>query len=162
MGRGAHILTPDIGNAVHIIMERSTAKTMECYVEFLTVADALATFSRLNHFQEGGRYPRIGNRHVIIEMSSQDALLKDMFPRAKCVIWESGLPRVTPNTDSYSTGFQGFLTSEELLGVIRHAENPHRVWYLQFRNKETSLMMIIITFSHPLQPNRLNVPMSVL
>ncbi|OXV11987.1 hypothetical protein Egran_00251 [Elaphomyces granulatus] len=126
MGRGAHILTPDIGNAVHIIMERSTAKTMECYVEFLTVADALATFSRLNHFQEGGRYPRIGNRHVIIEMSSQDALLKDMFPRAKCVIWESGLPRVTPNTDSYSTGFQGFLTSEELLGVIRHAENPHR------------------------------------
>jgi hypothetical protein len=134
MGRGARIIPPDIGSAVHIIMERSTAKTMECYVEFLTVADAQAVFNRLSHFQEGGRYPRVGNRHVILEMSSQDALLKDMFPRAKNVIWEDGSPRVTPNTDAYSTGFQGFLTSEELLGVIRHAENPHRVWCLRFRN----------------------------
>ncbi|RAH66791.1 uncharacterized protein BO66DRAFT_380577 [Aspergillus aculeatinus CBS 121060] len=114
------------GQAVHIIMERSTAKTMDCYVEFATPGDAKETVKRIDRIQETGRPPRLGNRHVDVEISSQDALLRDLFPRAKCVHWQAGMPTVLRNNDPYSTGFAGFFTSEEIIGAIRHAEMPHR------------------------------------
>lgn len=108
-------------------MERSTAKTMDCYVEFNDVDDAKAAVNRINRIYETGRAPRIGNRHVDVELSSQDALLKDLFPRAKCIVWENGSPVRVPNTDLYSSGFTGFFTSEEIIGCLRHAEMPQRV-----------------------------------
>ncbi|KAH8431598.1 uncharacterized protein LDX57_009256 [Aspergillus melleus] len=107
-------------------MERSTAKTMDCYVEFESTTNAEETVNRINRIYETGRPPRLGNRHVDVELSNQDALLKDLFPRAKCVVWENGLPIAMSNTDPCSTGFAGFLTSEEIVGAIRHAEIPHR------------------------------------
>lgn len=108
-------------------MERSTAKTMDCYVEFETPSDAQETVDRVNKVYEVGRAPRLGNRHVEVEFSNQDQLLKDLFPRAKCVVWNKGFPCALVNTDPYSTGFAGFFTSEEIIGAIRHAEIPHRV-----------------------------------
>jgi hypothetical protein len=108
-------------------MERSTAKTMDCYVEFDTAADAKEVVTRINRIYETGRAPRLGNRHVDVETSSQDALLKDLFPRAKCVVWKDGVPIVVANTDPYSSGFTGFFTREEIVGAMRHAEIPHRV-----------------------------------
>lgn len=108
-------------------MERSTGKTMDCYVEFLTPTDAQETVTRINQVYESGRPPRLGCRPVEVELSSQDALLKELFPRAKCISWVNGMPHVIPNTDPYSTGFQGFFTSEEIVGLIRHAETPQRV-----------------------------------
>ena len=108
-------------------MERSTAKTMDCYAELETVQDARDTVVRINKIFETGRAPRLGNRVVDVELSSQDELLKDLFPRAKCLIWKNGIPIALENSDFYSTGFAGFLTSEEIYGAIRHAEIPHRV-----------------------------------
>ena len=112
-------------------MERPTAKTMDCYVELETPKDARETVIRINKMHEIGRPPRMGNRHIDVELSDQDALLKDLFPRAKCIYWKNGVPIVLPNTDPYSTGFDGFFTSEEIIGAIRHAEVPHRVSLLQ-------------------------------
>ncbi|KAA8643444.1 hypothetical protein EYZ11_008422 [Aspergillus tanneri] len=126
VGRQARLITPDKGCAIHIIMERSTAKTMDCYVEFETKTNAQETVNRINQIYETGRPPRLGNRHVDVELSSQDALLKNLFPRAKCVSWKDGIPYALPNTDPYSTGFAGLFTSEEIVGAIRHAEMPHR------------------------------------
>lgn len=100
---------------------------MDCYVEFATPGDAKETVKRIDRIQETGRPPRLGNRHVDVEVSSQDALLRDLFPRAKCVHWQAGMPTVLRNNDLYSTGFAGFFTSEEIIGAIRHAEMPHRV-----------------------------------
>lgn len=108
-------------------MERSTAKTMDCYIEFQTVSDAEETVTRVNKISETGRAPRLGNRVVYVELSDQDELLKDLFPRAKCISWKDGMPTALPNRDPYSTGFSGLFTSEEILGSIRHAEIPHRV-----------------------------------
>ena len=121
------MITPDVGCAIHVIMERSTSKTMDCYVEFMNQADADAAVDRINRVNETGRPPRLGSRHVDIESSSQDALLKDLFPRAKQVVWNNGVPQLTPNVDPYSTGFQGFFTHEEIFLLIRHAEQPQRV-----------------------------------
>lgn len=127
LGRQTRILRGDPGSAIHIIMERSTAKTMDCYVELETPEDVQDTVTRINRVQELGRPPRLGARHVDVEISSQDVLLKELFPRAKCVVWRGGSPQVMPNTDPYSTGFQGFFTGEEMVGMVRHAETPQRV-----------------------------------
>ncbi|GAB1197124.1 hypothetical protein APSETT444_006414 [Aspergillus pseudonomiae] len=127
VGRPARLIK---GCPIHIIMERSTAKTMDCFVETETQEAAQRTVDRINSIYETGRAPRLGLRRVDVEYSNQDALLKDLFPRAKCIAWEDGMPRELPNTDPYSTGFSGFITSEEIVGAIRHAEIPHRFpWY---------------------------------
>lgn len=126
MGRHAGILGPELGGGIHIIMERSTAKTMDAFVEFKSQKDAEIAARRLS-FTESGRYPRLGTRHVDITLSSPDELLHDLFPRAKCIQWQNGMPKLLPNTDPYAAGFQGFLTSEEIRGLVAHAKNPARV-----------------------------------
>ncbi|KAH1602698.1 hypothetical protein KXX44_003524 [Aspergillus fumigatus] len=126
LGRQARLITPQQGCAIHIIMERSTAKTMDCYAEFQSANDAEETATRINRIYETGRAPRLGNRSVDVEFSNQDALLKDLFPRAKCIIWKDAMPTAVPNDDPFSTGFSGFFTSEEIVNAIRHAEIPHR------------------------------------
>ncbi|EFQ98362.1 hypothetical protein MGYG_01393 [Nannizzia gypsea CBS 118893] len=125
LGRRAKLLPESRGTSIHVIMERSTAKTMDCYIELLTQADAEEALSWVNR-NLPAHSPRLGDRHVHVEMSSQDELLHVMFPRAKCVLWKNGIPEIQPNTDRYSTGFQGFLTNEELFCMVHYAEAPKR------------------------------------
>ncbi|KXG54358.1 Nucleotide-binding, alpha-beta plait [Penicillium griseofulvum] len=126
LGRSANLLPSSQGCPIHIMMERSTGKTMDCFVEFPTQKDAEDAFERINRTYDVGSTPRMGNRHVDIEVSTPAKLLKATFPRAKCISWESGKPVQLPNKDSWSTGFDGFLTDEELFCLTRHAEQPHR------------------------------------
>lgn len=126
MGRDAKLRSEEFGTPIHIIMERSTAKTFDCFIEFINEAAARDAFEWVNHCLPV-HSPRLGSRHVHVEMSSHDELLQTIFPRAKCVTWQNGMPVVRQNTDPYSTGFQGFLTTEEMYCMIRHAEFPRRV-----------------------------------
>ncbi|CDM27316.1 hypothetical protein DTO013E5_4468 [Penicillium roqueforti] len=126
LGRSANLLPSSQGCPIHIIMERSTGKTMDCYVEFPTKKDAEETVDRINRAYDVGSTPRMGSRHVDIELSTPAKLLKAAFPRAKCISWEDGNPVQLVNKDSWSTGFDGFLTDEELFCLTRHAEQPHR------------------------------------
>ncbi|KAJ5092588.1 hypothetical protein NUU61_007458 [Penicillium alfredii] len=126
LGRSAGLISPPEGTPVHIIMERSTGKTMDCYVEFVTLNDARDTVTRINRSAEYGRLPRMGSRHVEVTLSSQDELMQALFPRAKCIKWVNGKPLEQENTDWWSTGFNGFLTDEELFCVFHHAEAPQR------------------------------------
>ncbi|KAJ5283006.1 hypothetical protein N7497_001831 [Penicillium chrysogenum] len=126
LGRGANLLPSSQGCPIHIIMERSTGKTMDCYVEFPTQKDAEDTVNRVSRAYDAGSAPRMGSRHVDIELSTPAKLLKAVFPRAKCISWEGGKPVQLVNKDSWSTGFDGFLTDEELFCLTRHAEQPHR------------------------------------
>ncbi|KAJ5932042.1 hypothetical protein N7516_006531 [Penicillium verrucosum] len=126
LGRSATLLPSTQGCPIHIIMERSTGKTMDCYVEFATVKDAQDTVDRINRTYDAGSAPRMGSRHVDLELSTPAKLLKATFPRAKCISWEDGNPVQLVNKDPWSTGFDGFLTDEELFCLTRHAEQPHR------------------------------------
>ncbi|KAJ5952900.1 Nucleotide-binding alpha-beta plait [Penicillium vulpinum] len=126
IGRSANLLPSSQGCPIHIIMERSTGKTMDCYVEFRNIKDAEDTVKRINHTYDAGSTPRMGNRHVDIELSTPAKLHKAIFPRAKCISWENGKPVQLVNKDEWSTGFDGFLTDEELFCLVRHAEQPHR------------------------------------
>jgi len=102
---------------------------MDCYAEFQTHADARDTANRINRIYESGRPPRLGNRHVDVDLTNQNELLKDLFPRAKCIVWRGGMPYPQENSDPYCSGFTGFFTAEEIILAIRHAEIPHRVSY---------------------------------
>ncbi len=121
------------GTPIHIIMERSTSKTMDCYVEMKTHGAAVEQFRRHWDNVTGGsnRPPRIGHRLINVDVVTEDELMKDLFPRAKCVRWENGRPIIMENDDPYSTGFTGYFTNEEMVGLVRHAEHPNRVSILR-------------------------------
>lgn len=107
-------------------MERSTSKTMDAYVELQCPEAALQQSLRHENLIASGKHPKLGTRHVGLEVSSQDELLGDLFPRAKSIKWAGGVPAVLENDDPYSAGFTGFFTVEEMVGLLRHAEYPQR------------------------------------
>lgn len=124
-----HLINAHVeGYPVHIIMERSTGKTMDCYVEFKTPVLAANDWEHSFGLKRMS-VPKIGSRNVEVILSNQAELMKDMFPRAKCVHFdpELGTPTLIPNRDVYSSGYKGFLTTEELTCMVRHAETPQRV-----------------------------------
>ena len=130
LGRNARLVQQPQGSpwyAIHIIMERSTAKTMDCFVEFETQKDADHAVDRFKRQCLTHRHPRIGDRHVDMTESSQAALMKELFPRAKCVRWEGQDPHPYETTEPYNSGFKGFTNSEEMVMTVKHAEVPQRV-----------------------------------
>ena len=105
-------------------MDRLTGKTMDCYVEFFSYGDAQAA---LNKCLVRGSQLRLGDRVVDVSLSSQDELLRELFPRAKNCMWQNGRPKILESNEPYNTGFKTFITNEELLQLVSHAEKPHRV-----------------------------------
>lgn len=127
LGRGNRTMPSRQGPTIHIIMERSTGKTMDCFVEYPSEKDAKDIVDRINRNYDFGSAPRMGSRHVDVELSSPAKMMKAIFPLAKCIAWVDAKPVRLENTDEWSTGFNGFLTDEELFCLTRHAEQPHRV-----------------------------------
>ena len=106
-------------------MDRATGKTQDCYVEFFSTGDAQAWVKVIN--TRSNVVNRIGDRVLDASLSSQDELLKELFPRAKNVAWKDGQPTFERSNDPYNTGFKTFVSAEELQVLVRHAEQPHRV-----------------------------------
>ncbi|KAK4948271.1 hypothetical protein LTR10_012805 [Elasticomyces elasticus] len=139
VGRNAQIVSQPPGSpyfAVHVIMERHTGKTMDAFIEFSRSGEAQYVVSQFNKRMLTGRHPRLGDRHVEVEISSQEDLMGEMFPRAKNVVWEGATPRILANNEMYyantpSAGFTGFLQTEEIVMMIKHAETPHRSPFAQ-------------------------------
>ncbi|KUJ23348.1 uncharacterized protein LY89DRAFT_573685 [Mollisia scopiformis] len=128
LGRNARIISEQDFEPVHIVMERVTSKTLDCYVEFADLNEAVAAVNRYENNRMTGRNGRLGQRHVDMELSSQDALMKDLFPKAKNVNWRDGKPTIIPTNphDKYNSGFQGFISKEELVMLVKHVETPQR------------------------------------
>ncbi|KAJ5249204.1 hypothetical protein N7468_000655 [Penicillium chermesinum] len=154
IGSNAHLrVMPQNGvvkienHPIHIIMERSTGKTMECYVEFKDCKEAKLAVSRVTRGSDVGLGPRMGIRHVDVSLSSPDMLMKAIFPLAKCIRWKNGRPiQVAQQPDEpWSTGFKGFLTPEEMFGCVRHAENPGRS---SFSNKVPPALLRVYVHHH--------------
>ena len=128
LGRNAKVVTQDLGTPIHIIMDRSTGKTMDCWVEFFSTGDAHAAVNKLiyrGHQLKLGSPPM--DRAVTLEVSTQEELMKQIFPRAKNVAWNGCSPFILKSTEPYNSGFKSFLTGEEMVMLVRHAEQPHRV-----------------------------------
>ena len=106
-------------------MDRSTGKTMDCYIEFFSGPDARVCVNALNLRPTGQN--RIGDRVVDVSMSNQEELMRELFPKAKNVRWDGARPVIQEATELFNTGFKTFVSSEELGCLVRHAEQPHRV-----------------------------------
>lgn len=127
LGRNSMILN-DNQEPVHIIMERVTSKTLDAYVEFVTTEDALKAVQRHTRALNSGRPNRLGERPVDIELSSQNKLMKDLFPLASGVCWDGPKPVIkAPVPNEPWTRFKGFITEEEMTMLVKHVEVPHRV-----------------------------------
>ena len=121
------MIAPHQGPAIHIIMERGTGKTSCCFVEFESPLEAMLAFNRFTDAKNRGNPRRIRERNVIMEPSSQEELMKAMFPRARCVVWRGQCPELRGPANQYESGFKAFLTSEEIVMTVKLAESPQRV-----------------------------------
>lgn len=74
------LLLPKVGYTIHNIIEQSTIKTIDTYIKFLTPKDTKDTICCLNSIFKS-KYPLYyGYYYVNINLSSQNILLKDLFP----------------------------------------------------------------------------------
>lgn len=123
MGRNSKVLN-DVQEPVHIIIERVNAATREAYVEFMDEKSAEDVIERFDLDKKDGHGPRLGEYPVRYELSSQAALMKTLFPRAKGVQWIGATPHIIPSHQiRYSWDlFKGFITPEEMSMLAKHGE----------------------------------------
>ncbi|KAI0894431.1 hypothetical protein F4806DRAFT_498211 [Annulohypoxylon nitens] len=122
LGRAAKSLN-DRDEPVHIIMDRMTCKTIECFVEFTTFDEAVQIVSKhQNGLENGTHVPKIGNRDVELTISSQANLMKRLFPQAKGVRWQESPFQITRDSPIQWENYQGFVTQEELTMLCKHVE----------------------------------------
>lgn len=122
VGGNAKILN-DKDEPIHIMMERITAKTGSAYVEFYDFDSAVKVVEKHRQAKAHGKPIRINTRIVTVTISSQDALLKELFPYARQVDWIGGTPVIQVPPEE----FKGFVTEEELISLVKNIEFPHRV-----------------------------------
>ncbi|OAP56924.1 hypothetical protein AYL99_09036 [Fonsecaea erecta] len=148
----SHLIEAHVaGCPIHIIMERSTGKTMDCYVEIIAPHTAAQDWEHAFGLKLM-RIPKIGQRNVEVTLSNQGELMKDMFPRAKCIHFDAeqfGAPRLVPNRDIFSSGYKGFMTNEELTCMVRHAEYPQRSQFANRSMQRTFESMISTLYKFP-------------
>uniref|UniRef100_A0A8H7K220 RRM domain-containing protein n=1 Tax=Bionectria ochroleuca TaxID=29856 RepID=A0A8H7K220_BIOOC len=126
LGRNSKILN-DSDEPVHIIMERVTSKTMDAYVEFCTLEDAMKAVERHHLNIMNGRVSRLGDRPVDVELSDQGCLMKDLFPLAVGIFWDGSRPEFkAQKPDQPWENFKGFISEEEMTMLVKHVEVPHR------------------------------------
>ncbi|KAF4119867.1 hypothetical protein GMORB2_3555 [Geosmithia morbida] len=126
LGRNSKMLN-DVDEPVHIIMERITSKTMDAYVEFCTLEDAMKAVEKHVFHVNSGRAGRLGDRNVDVELSSQARLMHDLFPLATGVVWDGAAPQFKPHDGQYPwNNFKGFISEEEMIMLVKHVKVPHR------------------------------------
>jgi hypothetical protein len=125
-GRVVRLLN-DNEEPVHIILEKVTAKTQDAYAEFESPEDAVKALRRIQENVANGRPPRIGNRQVTVEFSSQAALMKDLFPVAHGVTWQESHPVIVTDSPFPINNFKCFTSEEENNQLSRHFECFGRV-----------------------------------
>ena len=128
-------------------MERVTSKTMDAYVEFCTLEDAMRAVERHVNNVVNCRPSRLGDRAVEVELSSQGSLMRDLFPLATGVIWDGATPEFKPyNVNEPWENFKGFIAEEEMIMLVKHVEVPHRVSFTMLLFVPVADIPIAVTF----------------
>lgn len=127
--------------AVHLVMERESGKTLDAFVELDSPGAAADLVARLGYQKH-----RVQQRHVRIMLSSQESLMKALFPKAKCVEWMGVNPIVMQPPDEYTSGFKFFVSDEELVRMVAHAQVPSRSPFATRTPQRTYEAMISLLF----------------
>jgi hypothetical protein len=118
----------DREEGIHIIVDRASGKTLDAYVEFNSMRDASNIVNKHAQVLINGRYSKIGDRPVEIELSSQSALMKEIFPFARGIIWNGAVPELQRPTQGQPwTVFKGFITEEQMTQLVKANEAPPKV-----------------------------------
>lgn len=117
-------------------MERMTGKTMDAYVEFCTLEDAMRAVEKHHRSHKEGRPSHIGQRVVNVSLASQAELMQDLFPFACGIAWNGANPEIQPNNhDEPWKNFKGFVSEEEMTMLAKHAKVPNRVSMISLRKR---------------------------
>ena len=140
--------------AVHIIMDRESGKTMDCFIELATVKEASMVLKTMQSRADSGRPPKVNNRLVTVKVSSQEELMSELFPRARHVAWHGNHPVVDTKPRQYypgvnAVGFQGFIQDEEMVDMIKIAEMGHRALFASKNPTRVYETMISILHKYP-------------
>jgi len=92
---------------------------MDAYVEFINSKDAWKCVSRR-------RSRVLGNRHLSLDVVDPSDLMKDIFPRAKGIVWGGVIPAPSANKPEFGSRTE-IISREELVLIVNHARTPHRV-----------------------------------
>ncbi|KFY88194.1 hypothetical protein V500_06476 [Pseudogymnoascus sp. VKM F-4518 (FW-2643)] len=125
LGRNAKLI-PEVDEPIHIVMERVTSKTMDAFVEFVDINEAVNAVTRYESNRAGGRGGRLGERHVALEVCGHELFMQSLFPKAVNVVWKGSDPQISTDHDRYNSGFKGFVSREELVMLVKHVEAPQR------------------------------------
>ncbi|OBT42357.1 hypothetical protein VE00_06472 [Pseudogymnoascus sp. WSF 3629] len=125
LGRNAKLI-PEADEPIHIVMERVTSKTMDAFVEFVDINEAVNSVTRYESNRAGGRGGRLGERHVALEVCGHELFMQALFPKAVNVVWKGSDPQISNEHDRYNSGFKGFISREELVMLVKHVEAPQR------------------------------------
>ena len=91
LGKNAQLLNqPSTASnyyAVHILMDKPSAKTMDAFVEVKDAREASQVYGQFNRRTKYGGHIKLGDRDVNIEVVSQADFMATLFPRAKNVTW---------------------------------------------------------------------------
>ncbi|KAI1362647.1 hypothetical protein F5Y08DRAFT_329983 [Xylaria arbuscula] len=129
LGKTSKILN-DRQEPVHIIMDRVTSKTQDAFCELTSLDAAVEIVERFTKSAENGRLPRVGNRVVDVEVSSQTVLMKTLFPSSRNgVRWEGTSPHLVTDSEYTWENFKSFFTVEEMVMLGKHIENAQRTIY---------------------------------
>jgi hypothetical protein len=121
-------LVRDLDEPVHIIMCKVTSKTHDVFVEFETYEGAVEAHHKLMDMQHRPRAARLGERAVESEVSSQAALMSALFPMARGLKWKGNDPIMDDHNPRFPfENFNGFISREEMVMIVKHVEVPQRV-----------------------------------
>ena len=144
----------DLGYPIHIIMEKPTGKTMDCYVEFPSHEAAISCVRRFEYTAYPGRGTKLGTRNVNLDLSNQAELMEAIFPRARLVEFDvyTGQPHIVSQDhdhSGWSAGFRGYITLEEIYGITRFAECPSRSPFVLKCHQRVYESMITTLYKFP-------------
>ncbi|RYP58337.1 hypothetical protein DL769_008996 [Monosporascus sp. CRB-8-3] len=124
LGKPAKTL-PDSHEGIHIIIDYITGKTIDAFIETVTMQDAMAVVGKHQDKLADGQQDKILNRPAEMSVSSPDALRKAVFKTGSVgVKWIGGEPQVqVPEPGQVIGKFKGFVPAENLTMLLKHAEN---------------------------------------
>lgn len=110
--------------AIHILQDRCTGRTLEAYVEYANMDDAIQVLKNFDARAARGRDIKSGIYRAKVALTSMNEMMKAIFARADCR-WGNGLPEY--QIPVYLGFFGGFVIKEEMhrmLNLAQHPSNP--------------------------------------
>ncbi|KAK6526663.1 hypothetical protein TWF281_009867 [Arthrobotrys megalospora] len=137
-------LIPEEYGGIHIIMDRTTGKTMDCFLEFPTVTGAERFIQRRCN---NNRRCILGGRHISLELVRQGELMRWLFPKVRGAMWGDDGDLVVGEWTGLNT-LTEIISREELVMILGHARTPHRSPFSRkcLQRPYESLMSVVTKF----------------